>query len=111
MDPFFLLREQLTELRSLVLLANPDRTVLQDRFLQLQQQFLAQVLPLAEGNGEAVQSVLTEISRTLRLVAVDMAFLQTSRQPGTTQQRQRQIDERLEQLANWLEYLIQKSGL
>ncbi len=111
MDPFSLLREQLTELRSLVLLTNPDRAVVQGRLLQLQQQFLSHVLPLAEGNDEAVQPVLTEISRTLRLVAVDVAFLQTSRQPGITQQRQRQIDERLGQLANWLEYLIQKSDL
>lgn len=105
MDALAQLRSQLTELGSLVHLVHPDRRLFEDRLWQLQQGFQA----LAAGDQTAIQPALTEISRVLRLIAVDMAFLRASRQPQTIQHRQAQIGDRLAQLATWLDYLQRQS--
>jgi nitrogen fixation/metabolism regulation signal transduction histidine kinase len=78
--------------------ANPDARELQGRFLTVQQWFQQQILPLATDSHPALQPLLTEMNRTLRLVAMDVAFLQTARQPITRQQRQRQMLTKLAQI-------------
>ncbi|XGB43132.1 MAG: heterocyst frequency control protein PatD [Nodosilinea sp. LVE1205-7] len=108
MDSLTLLRSRLTEFAAVVRLADPDRGRVQNSFLQLQRQF--QVVARDRGMEATVQPVLTEISRTLRLIGVDLAFLQASRQPVTLEQRQSQLDGRLTQLGNWLDYLCQPSS-
>ncbi|TVQ13615.1 MAG: hypothetical protein EA368_01935 [Leptolyngbya sp. DLM2.Bin27] len=91
------LRSHLDSLGHLVRSANPDGRQIQEQFLIAQQQFQHQVMPLA-GPYPSAQPVLTEMNRTLRLLAMDVAFLQAARQSVTTQQRQHQMDEKLTQL-------------
>jgi hypothetical protein len=100
------LRSHLQTLVNLVQSANPDGHSLQAQFLLAQQQFQHQLLPLGEDLPSA-QPVLTEINRTLRLLAMDVAFLQAARQSTTTQQRQRQMLEKLSQLQSFCQALEQ----
>ncbi|HZG39821.1 MAG TPA: heterocyst frequency control protein PatD [Nodosilinea sp.] len=100
------LRSQLQSLTTLVQAANPDGQSLQAQFLLAQQQFQQQLLPLGEEMTSA-QPVLTEMNRTLRLLAMDVAFLQAARQSATTQRRQRQMVEKLEQLLGFCQALEQ----
>jgi hypothetical protein len=103
------LRSHLQTLASLARSPNPDGQALQEQFLLAQQHFQHQILPLGEPYP-AVQPVLTEMNRTLRLLAMDVAFLQAARQSITAQQRQRQMVEKLEQLLGFCEALIQGLG-
>jgi hypothetical protein len=91
------LRSHLDSLGNLVRSANPSGRQIQEQFLVAQQQFQHQIMPLA-GPYPSTQPVLTEMNRTLRLLAMDVAFLQAARQSVTAQQRQRQMDEKLTQL-------------
>lgn len=100
------LRSHLQTLVALAESANPDGRALQAQFLLAQQQFQHQMLPLGEDLPSA-QPVLTEINRTLRLLAMDVAFLQTARQSTTAQQRQRQMLEKLGQLLTFCQALEQ----
>ncbi len=72
-----------------------------------QQQILA--LPWAEMD-EAIalrlQSIQTEISKQLRLLAMDTMFLKTARQPETSQQRRQQIGDRLDLLLRYCEAIL-----
>lgn len=100
-SPSQTLQFSLSALQDLCQRSNPDPRDLQGTFLAVQQVFQQQVLPLGgEGTsgGAALQPLLTEINRTLRLIAMDIAFLQTARQPITQQQRQRQMVTKIEQL-------------
>ncbi|MBW4484792.1 MAG: heterocyst frequency control protein PatD [Tildeniella torsiva UHER 1998/13D] len=98
------LRSHLQTLVDLAQTANPDGHALQAQFLLAQQHFQHQMLPLGDDLPSA-QPVLTEINRTLRLLAMDVAFLQAARQSTTAQQRQRQMVEKLGQLLNFCEAL------
>jgi hypothetical protein len=98
------LRSQLQALTRLGQVANPDAPQLQAQFLAAQQHFQHQVLPLGDAYPMG-QPALTEMNRTLRLLAMDVAFLQAARQPITAQQRQRQIGEKLEQLLGFCDVL------
>lgn len=100
------LRSHLQTLAGLVQSANPDGRALQAQFLLTQQHFQHQMLPLG-AEMPAAQPVLTEMNRTLRLLAMDVAFLQTARQSTTAQQRQRQMVEKLGQLLNFCEAMAQ----
>ncbi|MBD2110795.1 MULTISPECIES: heterocyst frequency control protein PatD [Cyanophyceae] len=100
------LRSHLQTMVGLVQSANPDGRTLQAQFLLAQQQFQHQMLPLGEELPSA-QPVLTEINRTLRLLAMDVAFLQAARQSTTTQQRQQQMLKKLDQLLTFCQALEQ----
>ena len=100
------LRSHLQALVGLAQSANPNGRVLQAEFLLAQQQFQHQLLPLGEDLPIA-QPVLTEMNRTLRLLAMDVAFLQTARQSTTTQQRQQLLLEKLGQLLTFCQALEQ----
>ncbi|WP_052050855.1 heterocyst frequency control protein PatD [Leptolyngbya sp. KIOST-1] len=100
------LRSQLQALADLARTANPSGDRLQEQFLLAQQHFQHQILPL--GNEVAIaQPVITEMNRTFRLLAMDVAFLGAARQSATTQRRQRQLIEKLEQLLGFCEALDQ----
>ncbi|MGB3137482.1 MAG: heterocyst frequency control protein PatD [Nodosilinea sp.] len=100
------LRSQLQALDTLARSANPSGRQLQEQFLLAQQHFQQQILPLGDAVAPA-QPALTEMNRTLRLLAMDAAFLQAARHSSTTQQRQRQLIEKLEQLLGFCQVLEQ----
>jgi hypothetical protein len=94
------LRSHLQVLLSLATQGNPDGQQLQGQFLPVQQYIQQQVLPLGDTYPGA-QPVLTELNRTLRLLAMDIAFLQTARQPLTVQQRQSQLAKKIRQMLDY----------
>lgn len=102
---------QLTALTVALQCPNPDARGLQTQFLTLQQGIQQQVLPLAMEDTLApetqlqIQPLLTEMNRTLRLLGMDVAFLQTAKQPLKVQQRQQQMGQRLEQLSGFCQGL------
>jgi hypothetical protein len=97
----------LCQLQTLCQRANPNGLALQEQFLLAQQHFQTQVLPLGENGSTSRQPVLTEMNRTFRLLAMDVAFLQTARQPLKAQQRQHQMDEKIQQLLAFCQALSQ----
>jgi hypothetical protein len=101
------LTSQLAQLNEQCQMPNPDGRVLQQIFLTIQQTFQTQILPLADdvANPETVQPILTEMNRTFRLLGTDIAFAQTARKNITLQQRQRQMEEKLQQLSAFCEAL------
>jgi hypothetical protein len=110
LSPYQALQPPLTALRDLCQRSNPDPRELQGAFLTIQQIFQQQVLPLGgedTSDHAALQPLLTEINRTLRLMAMDIAFLQTARQPITQQQRQRQMLAKMDQLEAFITTLQQ----
>lgn len=82
------------------------RAELQPIFAQLQQQFQQQIVTLnLEGLEGAIASLLaslhTEMGKQIRLLGMDLMFLQTARQPETRQQRLTQIGDRLRLLISY----------
>ncbi len=80
-----------------------DYAALKAGFSQLQQQFQQEIMALTgeELTGELLsqwQSSQTEIHRTMRLLQTDLMFLQTSRNPETSQQRLATVRDRVEKL-------------
>ncbi|MEH2390078.1 MAG: heterocyst frequency control protein PatD [Nostoc sp.] len=89
----------------------------------LQQFFRQQIVPLADvgvGVGEAsgreaspqgedwrVQSYQTEISKQLRLLEIDVMFLQGARQASTAQTRLQTISDRLTILIQYCDAILQ----
>lgn len=79
---------------------HPDCTTLQSDFLDVQQLFQLRISSLNlevldPAIAARLQSVHTEIHKQLRLLGMDVAFLQAARQSITTQQRQAQMRDRL----------------
>ena len=123
-DPVQTFLDQVQQLQGAATLANPDGRSLQQQFLTLQQTAQQGVLQLAispepqppateagapesvtapaqtptPSPGESLVGYQTEISRALRLLAMDITFLRSARQPQTQQKRQAQIRDRLERL-------------
>jgi hypothetical protein len=101
------LTHQVNQLSAECQAANPDGKAWQHHFLRIQHCFQTQVLPLADQVAvpETIQPILTEMNRTLRLLGMDMAFLQTARNTATRQQRQRHIVDQLQRLQAYCEAL------
>jgi hypothetical protein len=78
---------------------------LQSEMAQLQLQFQQISLSLhdleqSQANLQ-IEAIQTEISKQLRLIQTDLVFLKAARQPATVEQRQQQMQTRLEQLLNY----------
>lgn len=98
---------QLVAFEALICQANPSASALQQQFLQLQQPFQKQLWPAQAELTELAQPILLEMNRTLRLLGMDVAFLQAARQPQTMQQRQQQMRDRGRQLQQFCQGLLQ----
>jgi hypothetical protein len=72
----------------------------------LQQVFRQEIIPLPDG-GYRVQSYQTEISKQLRLLEIDVMFLQGARQASTTNERLKLIRDRLHTLMQYCEAIVQ----
>lgn len=84
---------------------------LRSLFNRLQTQFQQQVLTLdlsgLEGAIAAqVTSLHTEMAKQLRLLNMDLMFLQTARQPETVRQRTEQIGDRLRLLMRYCDAVL-----
>jgi len=81
-------------------------------FEQVQAIFQDQIAPLTSDdldstNPSRIQPFLTEIHRQMRLLQMDVMFLQASRNSETAQQRQIVISDRLKSLIGYCEALLQ----
>lgn len=80
--------------------ANVDGRSLQQAFLATQQLYQQQLLPTLMESPAAASLVTyqTEINRALRLLGMDVTFLQSAKNPLTQQKRQAQMQQRLKTL-------------
>jgi DNA repair protein RadC len=103
--------QSLQQVGQLAQRANPDVQTLQVAFLEAQQIFQQQIMSQPLNNLDAaaelkMQSLQTEMNKQLRLLAIDVMFLQTARQPVTIQQRQAQMRDRLQLLQRYCEAVL-----
>ena len=92
-----------------------DSTALKAAIAQVQHWFQQQILTLnldelPDTEAQRVRSIQVEINKQLRLVSVDVLFLQTSKQPATAKQRQQQVHDRLTMLMRYCEAILQKDA-
>ncbi|MEO0984217.1 MAG: heterocyst frequency control protein PatD [Cyanobacteria bacterium J06639_14] len=80
--------------------ANIEVRSLQQDFLTTQQLYQQQLLPtlMASPNVASLISYQTEINRALRLLGMDVSFLQTAKHPMTVQKRQAHMRQRVQTL-------------
>lgn len=91
--------------------SNLNQSALLAALSQVQQLFKEQILtmPLDQIPTDllsSVQSYRTEMHKQMRLLATDVMFFQTARQPGTKQQRLSQMTTRLETLIRYCNALL-----
>jgi hypothetical protein len=98
----------------LTTMVNPlstDQTALKAGLQELQK-FFKQELTAPDGDGPAleadgqVRALWVEVDKQLRLLAMDITFLQSARQPVTRSQRQGQIGDRLNRLLRYCDGLL-----
>ncbi|MBW4646975.1 MAG: heterocyst frequency control protein PatD [Goleter apudmare HA4340-LM2] len=83
-----------------------DVAQLRQRLASLQQFFGQEIAPLAEVDSRE-QSYRTEISKQLRLLEIDVMFLQGARQQSTAQGRRQTISDRLTTLMQYCDTILQ----
>lgn len=106
---------RLNELQQTAVQANPEATLLQSHFLAVQQFFQNQIMALEDTDLEPlersrIQAYRTEMNKQMRLLGMDIAFLQTARQPVTAQQRQAQIRDRATRLIDYCKAVLGEEG-
>ena len=104
-------KQALEELQLRVLQANPDRVALQEASGRVQQLFQERIASLSAEQidpqiASRWQSIQTETHKQMRLLLMDVKFLQASRQATTSQQRIGQIGDRLQTLINYCNLLL-----
>ncbi|HEY9905887.1 MAG TPA: heterocyst frequency control protein PatD [Candidatus Sericytochromatia bacterium] len=89
-----------------------EKSVLRDKFQDLQQLFQSQITSLNADDLECEnifrwQSLQTEIYKQMRLLATDIMLFQASRSPATSLVRKDSISDRLKTLIQYCEALLQ----
>jgi hypothetical protein len=79
---------------------------LRSRCQSLQQLFLEQIAPIVDLDSREM-SYRTEISKQLRLLEIDVMFLQGARQAATVQSRMQTIGDRLNTLIQYCQAIVQ----
>ncbi|HLO84274.1 MAG TPA: heterocyst frequency control protein PatD [Nostocaceae cyanobacterium] len=79
---------------------------MRSRLNSLQQLFLEQVAPIVDLDSREM-SYRTEISKQLRLLEIDVMFLQGARQATTVQSRMQTIGDRLTTLIQYCQAIVQ----
>ena len=106
-------RQTLERLQVLTSQPEFDRSTLKADTLTVQQFFQDQVRSL---NLEALDAIAeqrslsfhVEINKQLRLLAIDVMFLQTAKQSATSQQRLEQVSDRVSTLIRYCDALLQE---
>ncbi|ABA24587.1 conserved hypothetical protein [Trichormus variabilis ATCC 29413] len=83
-------------------------TEARQRLAGLKQLFGEEIAPLAEEDAR-IQPYKTEISKQLRLLEVDVMFLQGARQPSTAKTRLETISDRLHTLIQYCHAILQQT--
>ncbi|MBD1871483.1 heterocyst frequency control protein PatD [Oculatella sp. FACHB-28] len=101
----------LRQLKLTVTRSNPDLASLHADFLEVQQMFQLRIMgtdldQIDPAVVSQVQSYQTEINKQMRLLGMDVMFLQAARQPTTAQQRQAQMSDRIVTLIRYCDALL-----
>lgn len=104
----------LEELQNLAGQENLDRVALFHRSKELQQFFGDRIMAsdntkLDPARGSLVQSYITEIHKQLRLLGMDITFLQASRSDRTTKTRKEAFLDRLQTIMGYCSALTAKN--
>lgn len=91
---------------------NLTGAALQQMFEQVQQLFQQRILCLDNddinsADASRLQSYLTEINKQMRLLGIDVMFLQAARQPATQEQRLVQLNSRIQTLIDYCKALLE----
>lgn len=81
---------------------------LKERVAALQKLFGQDIIPLGLDANSREQSYQTEMSKQLRLLEVDVMFLQGARQTSTAQTRLKTISDRLSTLIQYCQAILQQ---
>ncbi|WP_414579381.1 heterocyst frequency control protein PatD [Anabaena sp. CCY 9402-a] len=107
-DKYQALVNLLEQLRTDVSNLHVTTPELKQRVASLQQLFAQEIVPLAVDANSREQSYQTEISKQLRLLEVDVMFLQGARQTSTVQTRLKTISDRLTTLTQYCHAILQQ---
>ena len=101
------LQQQLQQFKSIATDRTSDLQLLQTAFAGIQQHF-QQIVQRDQNPDLAapVQSVETEISKQLRLLSMDVMYLQAARLSATVEQRRSQLLDRIEMLLGYCQALL-----
>lgn len=105
-------KQALEQLQQTAASSQLDAPKLRQSFLLTQQFFQQQIVSLDAGDLEPadeprVRSYQTEMSKQLRLVGMDVIFLQAARQSRTVQERQMQLCDRIVSLQRYCDAILQ----
>lgn len=112
-DRYQTLSQFLQNLQQHITQANPDVNNLRSQFLDAQQWFQQKLIGLESSDelepadASTLRSYNTEINKHLRLLGMDLTFLQAAKQPVTVQQRQAQIRDRIQLLLTFCQTILQ----
>ncbi|BAU06941.1 heterocyst frequency control protein PatD [Fischerella sp. NIES-3754] len=99
----------LEQLRSQAATHQIDAQQLRQHLLSLQEFFRQQILPLAEEKIREL-SYKTEMSKQLRLLEIDVMFLQGARQAATAVDRLKTISDRLTIIIEYCQTILQSEA-
>ncbi len=106
--------ELLQQLRDCVTQSG-DVTKIQTQLSSVQQFFQQQIIPLLDEentqNLSLIQSLHTETSKQLRLLAMDVLFLRSARQSTTAKDRLDTISNRIQTLIQYSDAIAQNNSL
>ncbi|MDJ0676387.1 MAG: heterocyst frequency control protein PatD [Calothrix sp. MO_167.B42] len=110
-QPYQAFANLLEELRNYTISAQADAPQIQQRMMFLRKFYQQQILTLAPEDTESqnrgqINSYQTEISKQLRLLEMDMIFLQGAKQTTTVQTRLQAISDRLNILIQYCDAIL-----
>jgi hypothetical protein len=90
---------------------NTVSTELHSALIELQKDFQGEICALnlddlSDSEAHRARSIWVEIDKQLRLLGMDISFVQAARQPETLQKRLAQMQERLKMLMSYCEALL-----
>lgn len=111
-DRYQTFQQHLEQMQQIAAQAPTDIAKLQDTFAQLQPIFASQIANSSNDHPNTptfsrYQSYVTEIDKQMRLLAIDLTFLQAARQSATAQTRIAQIVSRLNTLISYCQALLE----
>lgn len=106
-------KQALEQMQRSITGSNLDRAALLASFEEIWQHFSRHILGAANSESamperEREQSYLTEIHKQLRLLELDLKFLQASRQSTTAKTRQAAVDDRIKTLIEYCGVFLQQ---
>lgn len=111
LQPYETFKQSLEEVKDTLFQDTVDRGVLKEVVAKLQDYFRDQILvfdltgldPKAE---QQIQAFHVEINKQLKLLSLDVTFLQSAKQPSTVEQRLNQASDRLTLLLRYCDALL-----